>query len=205
MINSSHNLILYCCHVNTHNTVFTCTNAQYNLCSSSLGREALQRLNSARLRATPVSLISGRGLLSRARFLPFSTVNPVKMIDVIQWRASVGLWNCCQCTAGPTRHSIRIEPTPGKKKRKTVSLSLSPLIALLLFILILITGYLEYNPPSTGMNILRSSLQVWPNLLIVHVMLILYSTKFLRTVNLTLNFADFAIFYSVAIFLWNSI
>ena len=79
-------------------------------------------------------------------------VNPVKMIDVIQWRASIGLWNYCQYTAGPTRHCIRTESTPGKKK-KTVSLSLSPLIALLLFLLILITGYLEYNPPSTGMNI----------------------------------------------------
>ena len=73
------------------------------------------------------------------------------MIDVIQWRASIGLWNCCQCTAGPTRHFIRIESTPGKKK-KTGSLTLSPLIALLLFILIFITGYLEYNPPLTGMN-----------------------------------------------------
>ena len=84
-----------------------------------------------------------------------------KMIDVIQWRASIGLWNCCQCTAGPTRHSIRTESTPGRKKRKIGSLSLSPrLIALLLFLLILITGYLEYNPPSTGMNILRSSMQV---------------------------------------------
>ena len=75
------------------------------------------------------------------------------MIDVIQWRASIGLWNCCQCTAGPTRCSIRTESTPGRKKRKTGSLSLSPLIALLLFLLILVTGYLEYNPPSTGMNI----------------------------------------------------
>ena len=81
----------------------------------------------------------------------------MKMIDVIQWRASIGLWNCCQCAAGPTRHSFRTESiaTPGKK---TGSLSLSPLIALLLFLLILITGYLEYNPPSIGMNILRSSL-----------------------------------------------
>ena len=82
------------------------------------------------------------------------------MIDVIQWRASIGLWNCCQCTAGPTHHSIRTESTPGRKKKKTGSLSLSPLIALLLFLLILITRYLEYNPPSTGMIILRSSLQV---------------------------------------------
>ena len=82
-----------------------------------------------------------------------------KMIDVIQWRASIGLWNYCQCTAGPIRHSIRTESPPGKKK-KTGSLSLSPLIALLLFLLILVTGYLEYNPPSTGKNILRSSMQV---------------------------------------------
>ena len=86
------------------------------------------------------------------------------MVDVIQWRTSIGLWNCCQCAAGPTRYSIRTKSTPGRQKRKTGSLSLSPLIALLLFLLILVTGYLEYNPPSTGMNMLRSSMQVvWPN------------------------------------------
>ena len=101
---------------------------------------------------------------SFGRFRPGFPSKVKKMIDVTQWRASIGLWNYCQCTVGPTRRSIRTDSIPGRKKGKTGSLSLSPLIALLLFLLILVTGYLEYNPPSTGMNILRSSVQVvWLN------------------------------------------
>ena len=111
------------------------------------------------------------------------------MIDVIQWRASIGLWNCCQCTAGPTRHYIRTESTPGRQKRKTGSLSLSPLIALLLFILILVTGYLEYNPPSTGMNnYIKEFLASSVAELSVHVMLKPYSTKFIEDLQILQNF-----------------
>ena len=110
------------------------------------------------------------------------------MIDVIQWRASIGLWNCCQCTAGPTRHSIRTESS-GRKKRKTGSLSLSPLIALLLFLLILVTGYLEYNPPSTGMNnYIKEFLASSVAELSVHVMLKPYSAKFIEDLQILQNF-----------------
>ena len=108
------------------------------------------------------------------------------MIDVIQWRASIGLWNCCQRTAGPTRHFIRIESTPGKKeKKKTGSLTLSPLIALLLFILIFITGYLEYNPPLTGIN--NYIKEFLANVVELSVHVYVKTVKFSRAVN----FADF--------------
>ena len=92
--------------------------------------------------------------LSDTPFFLLSSNFEVKMIDVIQWRASIGLWNCCHCTAGPTHHSIRTESPPGKKKKKTGSLFLS-LIVIFLFLLIIITGYLEYNPPLTGNTCIR--------------------------------------------------
>ena len=75
------------------------------------------------------------------------------MIDIIQWRVSIGLWNCCQSAAGPTRrgcHPIKTgSPIPGKKKTRSLLLSL---ITVLLFVLTLLSGYLElkYNPPLRG-------------------------------------------------------
>ena len=76
------------------------------------------------------------------------------MIDIIQWRVSIGLWNCCQSAAGPIRRgcrSIKTESRSPNAKNKTRSLLLS-LITVLLFVLTLISGYLEleYNPPLRG-------------------------------------------------------
>ena len=75
-----------------------------------------------------------------------------KMIDIIQWRVSIGLWNCYQSAAGPIRRgcrSIKTNSPNGKKKTRSLVLSL---ITVLLFVLTLISGYLEikYNPPLRG-------------------------------------------------------
>ena len=78
------------------------------------------------------------------------------MIDIIQWRVSIGLWNCCQSAAGPIRRGCRSIKTDspnrapnGKKKTRSLLLSL---ITVLLFVLTLISGYLElkYSPPLRG-------------------------------------------------------
>ena len=78
-----------------------------------------------------------------------------KMIDTVQWRVSIGLWNCCQSATGPTRRGCRSIKTdsPNGKKLKTRSLLLS-LITVFLFVLTLISGYweLKYNTPLRGMN-----------------------------------------------------
>ena len=74
------------------------------------------------------------------------------MIDIIQWRVSIGLWNCCQSAAGPTRRGCRsIKTDYPNAEIKTRSLVLS-LITVLLFVLTLLSGYLElkYSPPLRG-------------------------------------------------------
>ena len=78
------------------------------------------------------------------------------MIDTVQWRVSIGLWNCFQSAAGPTcrgNHSIKTDSPNGKKKTRSLVLSL---IMVLLFALTLISGYLD-NPPLRGMNLLACS------------------------------------------------
>ena len=94
-----------------------------------------------------------RSIVSVAPFMLFLSRLLAKMIDIIQWRVSIGLWNCCQSAAGPTRRGCRSIKTdsPNRKKLKTRSLLLS-LITVLLFVLTFLSGYLElkYNPPLRG-------------------------------------------------------
>ena len=95
-----------------------------------------------------------RSIVSVAPFVLFLSRLLAKMIDIIQWRVSIGLWNCCQSAAGPIRRgcrSIKTESRSPNAKNKTRSLLLS-LITVLLFVLTLISGYLEikYNPPLRG-------------------------------------------------------
>ena len=93
-----------------------------------------------------------RSIFLVAPFLLFLSRLLAKMIDIIQWRVSIGLWNCCQSAAGPTRRGCRsIKMDSSNAKIKTRSLVLS-LITVLLFVLTLISGYLElkYNPPLRG-------------------------------------------------------
>ena len=96
-----------------------------------------------------------RSIVSVPPFLLFLSRILTKMIDIIQWRVSIGLWNRCQSTDGPTRrgcHPIKTgSPIPGKKKTRSLVLSL---ITVLLFVLTLISGYLElnYNPSLRGTN-----------------------------------------------------
>uniref|UniRef100_A0A1X7SZR9 NACHT domain-containing protein n=1 Tax=Amphimedon queenslandica TaxID=400682 RepID=A0A1X7SZR9_AMPQE len=72
------------------------------------------------------------------------------MIDVSQWRASIGLWNYCQAASSrpATVHPVAHQPKSDSTKRKKKSSLVLSFMVLLLFISILCSGYLkfEYNP-----------------------------------------------------------
>ena len=88
-----------------------------------------------------------------------------KMIDISQWRESIGLWNYCQATSGrPTsrcfvggdRAGSDSESTNRKKKcRRSLVLSI---IVFLLFVSILLSGYLNYEPHLKGTLICHTAL-----------------------------------------------
>uniref|UniRef100_A0A1X7UV78 NACHT domain-containing protein n=1 Tax=Amphimedon queenslandica TaxID=400682 RepID=A0A1X7UV78_AMPQE len=69
------------------------------------------------------------------------------MIDVSQWRASIGLWNYCQAASSrpanghPVAHQSKSDST---KRKQRSSLVLSFMV-LLLFISILCSGYLKFD------------------------------------------------------------
>lgn len=77
------------------------------------------------------------------------------MIDISQWRQSIGLWNYCQASSGrPSNRSslggdCTVGSTTNRKKKGRRSLVLS-FTVFLLFISILLSGYLNYEPHVKG-------------------------------------------------------
>ena len=74
------------------------------------------------------------------------------MIDLCQWRASIGLWNCCKwpCCVGKSS-TLKGGWVVGRSKEKNKK----PTISLILFlsVLLILAGDVELNPgPVTGNN-----------------------------------------------------
>ena len=80
------------------------------------------------------------------------------MIDLCQWRASIGLWNCCKwpcCTGNSStlKGGWVLGRSKEKKKKPTFSL------ILFLSVLLILAGDVELNPgPVTGNHIENLSL-----------------------------------------------
>ena len=76
------------------------------------------------------------------------------MIDISQWRASIGLWTCCQISYSTrsketpnTESSSRIDGVTIVRKIKDLAFSLGVFLSLLL----ILSGDVELNPgPETG-------------------------------------------------------
>ena len=76
------------------------------------------------------------------------------MIDISQWRVSIGLWACCQISYSThsketpnTKSSSRIDGVTMIRKIKDLTFSLGVFLSLLL----ILSGDVELNPgPKTG-------------------------------------------------------
>ena len=86
------------------------------------------------------------------------------MIDISQWRASIGLWTCCQISYSThsketpnTESSNKIHGVTIIKKAKDLTFSLGIYVLLLL----ILSGDVELNPgPKTGNTTIKNTSSV---------------------------------------------
>ena len=93
------------------------------------------------------------------------------MIDLCQWRASVGLWNCCKWSCCVRKSStLKGGWVLGRSKEK----SKKPTISLILFlsVLLILAGDVELNPgPVTGNTIMQNFLNNYNIILYISIFL----------------------------------